>query len=130
MEDSPRLNEEQTRKDLARVITALFEKWHLEDEEQLTLLGLDRKSCHVLPQYRSGERALPNNPDTLGRVSYLLGIHRGLRLLFPEDQASRFGWVKMRNRAFDGCTALDVMLREGPDGVARVARLVDAQLGR
>src|SRR5690606_34023212 len=130
MEDSPRLDAEQTRKDLARGVTALFEKWHLEDDEQLTFLGLDRNSRHELPEYRSGERALPNNADMLDRVTYLLGIHGGLRLLFPEDQATRFGWVKMRNRALDGRTALDVMLRQGLVGVALVARLVDAQRGR
>lgn len=130
MEDPPRLDAEQTRKDLARVVTAPFEKWHLEDEEQLALLGLDGKSRHVLSQYRSGECVLPNNPDTLDRVTYLLGIHGGLRLLFPEGEAIRFGWVRMRNRALDGRTALDVMLREGLVGVARVARLVDAQRGR
>lgn len=130
MEASPRLEAEQSRKDLARAVTALFEKWHLDDDEQLTLLGLDRTSRNALPQYRSGERALPNNPDMPERVGHLLRIHGGLRLLFPEDEAIRFGWVKMRNRALAGRTALDVMLSEGLVGITRVARLVDAHRSR
>lgn len=124
------LHAEQTRRDLARTVTSLFDKWGLEGEQQLQLLGMHGKGPEACAAYRAGQRALPDEPETLDRVGYLLRIHAGLRLLFPEDDAIRFGWVKMRNQVLDGRTPLDVMLSEGLVGVARIARLVDFQRER
>jgi hypothetical protein len=126
----PDLSDEAGRRDLARVVAALLTKWELPGDMQLALLGLSPESRKLLPQYRRGERALSNTRDTLDRAGYLLGIHKGLRLLFPEDDALRYGWVKRRNRLLDGRTPLEVMLDEGLVGLARVARFVDFQRGQ
>ena len=121
---------EQARKDLARVVSALFERWRLDGVAQLQLLGLSPESRKLLPRYRAGERALPAQRDILDRAGFLLGIHKGLRFLFPEDETLRYGWVQRRNAALDHMTPLDVMRRDGLIGIARVARLVDFQRGR
>ena len=126
----PDLADEGTRRDLARVLAALFVQWDLPGDVQLALLGLSPESRKVLPQYRRGERALPNTRDTLDRAGFLLGIHKGLRLLFPEDPVLRYGWVKRRNRLLGERTPLDVMLDEGLVGLARIARFVDFQRGQ
>lgn len=121
---------EDARRDLARVISALFERWQLDSELQMQLLGMSPKSRKQLPKYRAGDCALPGNRDTLDRSGYLLGIHKGLRLLFPEDEELRFSWVHRRNRALEGETPLEVMVRDGLLGIARIARLIDFQRGR
>ncbi|MDH5822558.1 DUF2384 domain-containing protein [Luteimonas sp. RD2P54] len=126
----PDLAREEARRDLARILAALFEKWALPTEQQLALLGMSPESRKVLAQYRRGERALPNSRDTLDRAGYLLGIHKGLRMLFPEDPELRFGWVRRRNRLLDGRTPLEVMLEDGLVGLARIARFVDFQRGQ
>jgi hypothetical protein len=126
----PDLTDEATRRDLARVLAALFGKWEVPGDVQLALLGLSPESRKLLPQYRRGERPLPNTRDTLDRAGYLLGIHKGLRLLFPEDRSLRYGWVKRRNRLLGERTPLDVMLDEGLVGLARIARFVDFQRGQ
>ncbi|WP_043237795.1 MbcA/ParS/Xre antitoxin family protein [Stutzerimonas azotifigens] len=127
---TPELSSEDERRDLARVVAALFERWQLDTELQMQLLGMSPKSRKQLPKYRAGEHPLPGSRDTLDRVGYLLGIHKGLRLLFPEDEQLRFSWVHRRNRALEGATPLEVMVRDGLLGIARVARLVDFQRGR
>ncbi len=124
------LGSEENRRDLARIIAALFERWALDTEVQMQLLGMSPNSRKQLPKYRAGESALPNNRDTLDRAGYLLGIHKGLRLLFPEDEELRFSWVRRRNQALDGATPLEVMVRDGLIGIARIARLIDFQRGR
>ncbi|WP_313517679.1 antitoxin Xre/MbcA/ParS toxin-binding domain-containing protein [Pseudomonas sp.] len=128
--DSSEFASEENRRDLARVVAALFERWRLDTDLQMQLLGMSPKSRKQLPKYRAGELALPNSRDTLDRVGYLLGIHKGLRLLFPEDETLRFSWVHRRNRVLEGATPLEVMVRDGLLGVARIARLVDFQRGR
>ena len=126
----PDLADEATRRDLARVLAALFARWDLPGDAQLALLGLSPESRKLLPQYRRGERALPNTRDTLDRAGYLLGIHKGLRLLFPEDPALRYGWIKRRNALLGDRPPLDVMLADGLVGLARIARFVDFQRGQ
>lgn len=127
---SPDLAADATRRDLARVLAALFAKWELPGDTQLALLGLSPESRKLLTQYRRGERALPNTRDTLDRAGYLLGIHKGLRLLFPEDPALRYGWIKRRNALLGDRPPLDVMLADGLVGLARIARFVDFQRGQ
>jgi len=124
------LSDDQARRDLARILAALFAKWELANDAQLALLGLSPESRKVLSQYRRGERALPNSRDTLDRAGYLLGVHKSLRLLFPEDEALRYRWVHLRNRLLGERTPLQVMLEDGLVGVARVARFVDFQRGQ
>lgn len=126
----PSLADEATRMDLARVVASLFNRWQLPAEVQLALLGMSPESRKVLAQYRRGERALPNSRDTLDRAGYLLGIHKGLRLLFPEDETLRFGWVQRRNRLLGDRTPLQVMVEDGLLGLARVARFIDFQRGQ
>lgn len=118
------------RRELAKVIGALFERWQLDAETQTNLLGLSPSSRKLLPRYRRGEAALPGGRDVRDRVGYLLGIHKGLRLLFPHNEVLRFHWVHRRNTVLDGRTPLEVMTGEGLIGIARVARLVDFQRGQ
>lgn len=126
----PNLAEEQPRRDIARVLAALFEKWALPTEAQLALLGMSPESRKVLAQYRRGERPLPNSRDALDRAGYLMGIHKGLRLLFPEDETLRYDWVHRRNQILEGRTPLEVMLEDGLVGLARIARFIDFQRGQ
>ena len=126
----PDLTSETARRDLARVVSALFDRWQLNAEDQLQLLGMSPESRKVLPQYRRGERALPGNRDSLDRVGYLLGIHKALRLLFPENPEHRYSWVHRRNAALEGRAPLEVMVGEGMLGLAKVRRLLDFQRGQ
>jgi len=124
------LAEDVVRHDLARVVAALLDKWQLPTETQLALLGMSPESRKVLPQFRRGERPLPNTRDTLDRAGYLLGIHKSLRMLFPEDETLRYSWVHRRNRMLDDREPLQVMVDEGLVGLAKVARFVDFQRGQ
>jgi hypothetical protein len=126
----PELDRDTTRMDLARILVALFERWSLTTDAQQSLLGLSPESRKLIGLYRRGERALPNQRDALDRAGYLLGIHKGLRLLFPENPELRYSWVHRRNQVLGGRAPLEVMLEDGLVGVARVARLVDFQRGQ
>lgn len=118
------------RRALAKVVGALFERWQLDAETQTNLLGLSPGSRKLLPRYRRGETALPAGRDVRDRVGYLLGIHKGLRLLFPHNEGLRYDWVHRRNAQLEGQAPLEVMTRDGLLGIARVARLIDFQRGQ
>lgn len=127
---TPDLADDATRRDLGRVIGSLFQKWQLPIESQLALLGMDPQSREELAQISRGERSLPNVADTLDRAGYLLRIHKGLRVLFPENSELRYPWVRRRNRLFDTHTPLQIMVDDGAAGLARVAGFIDHQLGQ
>jgi hypothetical protein len=65
----------------------------------------------------------------LDRAGWLLAIHKALRLLFPYSENLRFSWIKRRNRNFGNLTPLEIMMREGIIGLAKVSRYLDMELG-
>jgi len=112
------------RRKLARMVTRLFELWHLPAADQLELLGLSRTSRAQISRYRQGG-ALPSSRDMLDRIGWLLSIHKSLRLLYPRNESIRSTWVKRQNRILDDQRPLDIMKYQGLIGIARVARYLD-----
>lgn len=75
--------------------------WGLNDHETKQLLG----------------------KEDIQKVSYVLGIYKALRTIFPTEQQAN-AWPKKPNEAFGGCSAVEVMLS---GGLARVRRYLDSQ---
>lgn len=63
------------------------------------------------------------------RYDQLLEIHACLRTLFPYDRAVVYGWISLKNEAFDGKAPLEVMLNE-PDGIAQALHYLRSTLQR
>lgn len=122
------LTSPKNRASLARLICNLFDKWKLSPIEQANLLGLPFSRRALLAKYRRGS-PLANTRDMLDRAGWLLAIHKALRLLFPYSENLRFSWIKRRNRNFGNLTPLEIMMREGIIGLAKVSRYLDMELG-
>ena len=93
----------------------------------MVLLGSIGRS--TLYKYRQlPEVRLPR--DTMERVSYLMGIHKSLRILFG-DKPSTYEWVKKANSEapFNGNSALQLMLAGGVVDLADVRRYLDGVRG-
>jgi len=118
------LESNDARRKLARMVTRLFELWHLPAADQLELLGLSRTSRAQIAKYRKGG-ALPSSRDMLDRIGWLLSIHKSLRLLYPRNESIRSTWIKRRNRILDNQRPLDIMKHQGLVGIARIARYLD-----
>jgi hypothetical protein len=124
-EEAPiNIESSEARKNLALMVTRLFELWNVTTADQLELLGLSRTSRAQISKYRSGG-AVPSSRDMLDRIGWLLSIHKSLRLLYPRNENIRYTWVKRRNRVLDDQRPLDIMKYQGLIGVARVARYLD-----
>lgn len=105
----------------------LMEKWNCTLEQQMVLLGSIGRS--TLYKYRQlPEVRLPR--DTMERVSYLMGIHKSLRILFG-DKPSTYEWIKKANSEapFNGNSALQMMLAGGVVDLADVRRYLDGVRG-
>lgn len=95
-----------------RAALALAEKLGLTRRELATLLGCSERTLyHWKKQLETGGLSAPLPRDTLERLSYLLGIWKALRILFPDDSRA-IGWLRRPNTApgFGGKSALARLL--------------------
>ncbi|WP_298299667.1 MbcA/ParS/Xre antitoxin family protein [uncultured Litoreibacter sp.] len=107
-----------------RAAVNLFGLWNITDEEAAVLLD---QPVRTYRRWKSGALGRINR-DGKARLSNLMGLHKGLRIIFREPQRA-YGWVKAENAAFQGRSALDVMLGGELTDLMRVRRYVDAERG-
>ncbi|WP_084396420.1 antitoxin Xre/MbcA/ParS toxin-binding domain-containing protein [Henriciella aquimarina] len=110
---------------LARAAINLFRHWGITDREACTLLG--GLSTRTYARWKDGEIGRLT-VDQKTRLSVLMGIHKALRMLFT-DQERVHRWIKKPNAAFNGRSALDLMLRGYLTDMFRVRHYLDAARG-
>ncbi|WP_046078084.1 MbcA/ParS/Xre antitoxin family protein [Halomonas sp. HG01] len=106
----------------------IMQAWGCSAAEQRNLLGgIGATTYHKyrkLPEVR-----LPR--DTMERISYLMGIHKALRILFSNSPEKSYEWVHKPNAAapFNGRSALAYMLQGRVVDLADTRRYLDAVRG-
>lgn len=117
------------RKDLTgpalRTFFRIAEAWGLKEAEQMRLLGLDNRSTFQTWK-RGAVAAIPK--DALERISYVLGIYKGLKILLPRTADE---WVHKPNEAplFAGRPAIERMTSGNVADLYVVRQYIDAQRG-
>ena len=110
-----------------RLFLRLAERWQLPVADRCALLGdLPRPTYYNWVKGKAG----PLSRDQLERISLLLGIHKGLGLLFADGEAAD-RWLRAANRdlEFAGRSPLARMLEGGIDDLYAVRRYLDAWRG-
>lgn len=110
---------------LARATVNLFKAWGLSDAEACTLLG--GLSPRTWARWKDGGFGRIDR-DLRMRMAHLMGIHKGPRYLFKEP-ARGYQWIRKPNAAFDGRSALDMMLRGEMSDLAAMRDWIDAERG-
>lgn len=103
----------------------LASRWNLRDEDSRQLLGGVTNGPYYEMKKHPDRRVLA--PDTLLRISYLLGIFKALNVLHDRPLADEWVSLPNSNRIFGGGTPLDYMIRGGLPGMSTVRRLLDAR---
>lgn len=117
------------RKDLTgpalRTFFRVADAWGLKEQEQMQLLGLESRS--TFQSWKRGAVAAIHK-DALERISYVLGIYKGLQILLPKTADE---WVRKPNKAgiFGGSSALDRMTSGNVADLYVVRQYIDAQRG-
>lgn len=104
----------------------LAEHWGLTGQQAAALLDVSTSTWERLKQ-EGKDRFL--SQDQLTRVSALVGIYKGLHLLFADDMADR--WPRLVNKAplFARMSPIESMTRGGIPQMLEVRRYVDAVRG-
>ena len=97
----------------------------MSNAEAAALIGVSASS---LDRIKRGNRPMLSQ-DQLTRVSALVGVFKGLHLLFADDTAD--DWVRRPNAGplFDRRTPIDAMIEGGIPRMLDVRRYVDAVRG-
>ena len=104
----------------------LAEHWSLSNQEAAALLGV---SISTWERIKRGAWDSQFSQDQLTRVSALVGIFKGLHLLFADDMAER--WPRLANNGplFHRASPIDAMIAGGIPHMIEVRRYVDAVRG-
>ena len=108
-----------------RTFVRIADAWRLSESEQMRLLGLDSRS--TFQNWKRG--AVSSVPkDALERISYILGIYKGLQILLPKTADE---WVRKPNKArvFGGRSALERMASGNVADLYVVRQYIDGQRG-
>ncbi len=120
-------------KDRARLTPAALEAmrnlakaWDATGDEMAVLLGL---SASTWDRIKGGAWGQALSQDQLTRASALIGVFKGLHLLFADAMADR--WIRLRNSGplFGNRTPLETMIEGGIPVMFEVRRYVDALRG-
>jgi hypothetical protein len=113
---------------LPGIFKLLGEEWGLNNEQQMRLLGLG--SRQTLANWKKTPAGATLSRDLQERLSYLLGIHKSLRILFPERElARRWLFTPNGNRAFGGQAPMARLLNGLVVDLAFVRQFLDYERG-
>jgi len=106
-----------------RAMKSLTEQWALKGPEVAALLGVSPSTWDRMSAGR-WEKSL--SQDQLTRVSALVGVFKGLHLLFADEMADR--WMRLPNKGplFENRTPIEAMIEGGIPIMLDVRRHVDA----
>lgn len=113
---------------LAKMVMQLLDHWDLPTEDQLALLGLAQTNRSALSRYRHGE-PIGVGVDQYARVGHLLGIHKSLRILFPNNKEELYSWMKSKNKSFENRSPVEMVKEFGFTGLLMVRSYLDRARG-
>lgn len=124
------LNDQAERERLSpaaiRTFFNVMEKWRIKDTDARDLLGGVSNGVFY-EMKKNPNRVL--DADRLTRISLLVGIFKGLNILYPEDLADAWVTLSNKNRIFGGGTPLSYMAQGGLTAMWTVRRLIDSRRG-
>ena len=120
------VDDEKTRGHVAlKGFFGICREWDCTQKEMMQLLGGVSRS--TLAKYET----LPHvtlSQDTLERISYILGIYKSLRVMYPTaDRANRRVRLETSEAPFAGTSALDFMVRGSMKHLMETRRYFDAK---
>ena len=114
-------NPQRTAQVALKTFFNIMKAWLIEPYEQKLLLG--SQGNHIYEKWHQGDTGSLSE-DVLIRISYIIGIYRGLGLIF-NDRSQADSWINKPNEHFNGFSALEYILDDVDEGLENVRTLID-----
>ncbi len=110
----------------SKAVVRLIEAWGGNNAEGAALLGVSESTWDRI---KAGRWDGTLNQDQLTRASALIGVFKGLHLLFADNMADR--WPKLTNRGpvFDRTTPIQAMIAGGIPRMLETRQYIDGLRG-
>lgn len=107
-------------------LRSLARAWKLTGAEAAALIGVSETTWDRIKS-EAWKQAF--SQDQMMRVSAMIGIFKGLHLLFADGMADR--WMRLRNAGplFGNLTPIEAMIERGIPGMIEIRQHVDALRG-
>lgn len=109
---------------IVKALTRIAALWHLTNEEAAALAGVNVRTWSRM---KSGAFAGNLSQDQEMRASLLVGLFKGLRLLF--NGPLTYEWPSRPNMGFGGRAPVELMMRDGIPEMVRMRRHIDGLRG-
>jgi hypothetical protein len=109
-----------------KAVLRIVEAWRLTNAQAAALLGI---SGSTYDRLKRGDRDQALSQDQLTRASALIGVYKGLHLLFADGMADRWPALANRGPLFGGAAPIAAMIAGGIPVMLEVRRYVDAVRG-
>ena len=111
-----------------RMFFELAGRWKLTQNDQLLLLGLSSRTT-INEWRRKAQQDLPLklSVDALERLSLIVGIRKGVEILYPQGRWDSY--MRASNRVFAGKSLIDVMLEGSMKSLYEARGYLDASRG-
>jgi hypothetical protein len=109
-----------------KAFIALSEQWGMTGVEAAALLGVSESTWDRI---KRGSWNQPLSQDQMTRASAVIGLYKGLKLLFADEMSDR--WPKLPNSGFifQKKSPIEAMIEGGIPAMLEVRRYIDAVRG-
>lgn len=107
-----RVSPEKVREALGRAFWKIASNYELTRAEQAAILGIKANNQRLGSMEEN--REIPDDPDKVLRASHLVGIHKSLRILFPQNREVVYHWLKTKRELFKGKSAMEYIMEGDP----------------
>lgn len=94
--------------------------YELGRKEQAILLGMNPNNRQALKDYET-KKLIPLDPDKFFRVSLLLGIHKNLRILYPQNKNVVYNWMNTPQKLFGQKSPMEFIKADITHSLLRLA---------
>jgi hypothetical protein len=115
----------EERGSLTRRVISLLTDWGMRAPDMHRILDLPAAVGMPAMGIAGEAEPLPDEPQVMRRVGYLVRIEDALQTYFPRNTEMRTLWVRKGNRQFGKRSPLAVMLEEGERGLVLVLAHLD-----
>jgi len=109
-----------------KAVVRLTERWGSTNAQAAALLGVSESTWDRIKAGRWGHVL---SQDQLTRASALIGIFKGLHLLFADSMADRWPTLPNRGPVFDRKSPVDAMIEGGIPRMLETRQYIDALRG-
>lgn len=112
---------------IIKVFVNTCKRWHLDEQQQLTLLGYSGYST-INAELLAG-RTTELSRDVEDRAGFVIGIGLGLSAIFGNQREAEMSWLNLRRNVLDGKTAIEYMLEGSMLNLIAVSEMIRRERG-